>query len=85
VSRGLGGERHGSGREADAFRDLRVADPRERIRDLRGNYRETVCSAGPAGAECVASAYVKSANVIVVIVAIVAASVRITAETAGGS
>jgi hypothetical protein len=24
------------GREADAFRDLRVADPRERIRDCAG-------------------------------------------------
>ena len=51
---------------------------------MRG-YRETVCSAGPAGAECVASACAKSANVIVVIAAIVAASVRITAETAYGS
>ena len=48
-------------------------------------YRETACSAGPAGSECVTSAYAKSANVIVVIVAIVAASVRITAETAGGT
>jgi hypothetical protein len=27
-----------SGREAAAFRGLRVADPRERIRDLRGDF-----------------------------------------------
>jgi hypothetical protein len=50
---------------------------------VRRGYRETVCSAGPAGADCVASACAKSAKVIVVIVSIVAASVRITAETAG--
>jgi hypothetical protein len=47
-------------------------------------YGETACRAGPAGAEYVASAYAKSPKVIVVIVAIVAASVRIAAGTADG-
>jgi hypothetical protein len=44
-----------------------------------------VCAAGAVGAVCVTSAYAKSVNVIVVIVAIVAASVRIVAGTAAGS
>jgi hypothetical protein len=48
-------------------------------------YRETACSGGPAGAECVTRAYTKSVNVIVVMVAIVAASVRIVRGTAAVS
>jgi hypothetical protein len=44
-----------------------------------------VCVAGAVGAVCVASAYAKTENVIVVIMAIVAASVRIVAGTAVGS
>ena len=45
-------------------------------------YGETACRAGASPEdECVASAYAKRPNVIVVIVAIVAASVRIESGT----